>query len=619
MAGNRTVTWIAGGLLLTAIVAAGWLAAGIERQRRELDLVIPSVRTEGMPPQVAVVTAALGTFRGLAVDALWARADHLQSEGEYFEAQTLSQWITALQPRFQKVWAFQAWNLAYNIAAATQVPAERWGWIQRGVGLLRDQGIPLNPRSPQLQMELGWIFHNKVAGKADKEHWYYKASLAREIQEFLGDMTGGRTTASAIDLFRRVATSPTTLEELVAKVPVVRRGLDLIAEHGAKPDESFLRMLGRSLMQANSVDAKLLGNRRLPSGDDAKLLAAVRADGETAAALLDHLVPYLQRRVLEDRYRMDPLAMLALMERYGPLDWRHAESHGIYWTEQGIAIGRELKRREQTNELLIIRSRLHMLAELMRTGRIDYDTATHRVDLLPDPRFAAAYERSLEDAIDLINSEEGVSAGEFGAAEEADLLDGYETFLNLAIILEYLYSDRSDAETHFVKLRTLAARLGHGDDPLYNDTLETFVAMRIAEVLAIDVSNLRQFLDAMIRKGLREGLAKGNQAAFNRYLALADSAYERRYAAPNAKFVLEEARLPPFRELVANSFVGLMGQEGLPLMERARIWAWSPEPLRAALSPQVGDKLRAAATAAGLDADRAFPGLPAADQGPPGG
>lgn len=81
MAGNRTVTWIAGGLLLTAVVAAGWLAAGIERQRRELDLVIPSVRTEGMPPQVAVVTAALGTFRGLAVDALWARADHLQSEG----------------------------------------------------------------------------------------------------------------------------------------------------------------------------------------------------------------------------------------------------------------------------------------------------------------------------------------------------------------------------------------------------------------------------------------------------------------------------------------------------------------------------------------------------------
>ncbi|MFM8984596.1 MAG: hypothetical protein ACKONH_00795 [Planctomycetia bacterium] len=621
MAGNRTVTWIAAMLLAVAVGAAGWLAAGLVRQRRELDLVIPAARTEGMPPHVAVVTAALGTFRGLAVDALWARADHLQAEGEYFEAQTLSQWITALQPRFQKVWAFQAWNLAYNIAAATQVPAERWGWVQRGVGLLRDQGIPLNPRAPQLQMELGWIFHNKIAGKGDKEHWFYKASLAREMQEFLGDMTSGRTTAGALELFGRVATAPATLDELRAKVPAVDRGLDLLAEHGAKPDEAFLRMLGRSLMQATSLDAKILGAGRLPADADATLLAAIRGDRETAAAILDHLVPHLQRRVLEDRYRMDPRAMLALMERYGPLDWRHPEAHGIYWTEQGIAVGRGLACRERTNELLIIRSRLHMLAELMRTGRVDYDAATHRVDLLPDPRFAAAYERSLDEAVALINSEAGVSAGEFGPAEEADLLDGYETFLNLAVILEYLYGDRADAETHFVKLRALAERLGRGADPMYADTIETFVAMRIAEVLAIDVSNLRQFLDAMIRRGLREGLAKGNLAAFNRYLAIAEKAYEKRYAAadPNAKFVLDEAKLPPFRQVVANSFAGLMGQESLPVMERARIWAWAPDQLRETLPPEAGGRLREAATAAGLDAERAFPGMPSPEQAAPAG
>ena len=479
------------------------------------------------------------------------------------------------------------------------------------MGLLRDQGIPLNPRGSQLHMELGWIFHNKIAGKGDKEHWYYKASLAREMQEFLGDMVGGRTTAAAVDLFRRVATAPATLDELVARVPAVARGLDLLAAHGAKPDEAFVRMLGRSLMQANSLDAKILGTGQQPVGDDATLLAAIRGDRETAAAILDHLVPHLQRRVLEDRYRMDPAAMLAVMERYGPLDWRHAEAHGIYWTEQGIAIGRQLRRREQTNELLIIRSRLHMLAELMRTGRVDYDAATHRVDLLPDPRFAAAYERALEEALALINSEAGVSAGEFGAAEEADLLDGYETFLNLAVILEYLYGDRADAAEHFVKLRMLADRLGRGADPMYADTIENFVAVRIAEVLAIDVSNLRQFLDAMIRRALLEGLAKGNLAAFNRYLAVAEKAYEKRYAAaePNAKFVLEEAKLPPFPEVVANSFAALMGQESLPVMERARIWAWAPEPLRRTLPAAGGAALRAAATAAGLDPAKAFPDI----------
>ena len=609
MAGNRAVTWTAAGICAVAVAAAGWLAGGIQRQRRELDLVIPTAKTQGIPPEVAVVTAALGTFRGLAVDMLWARADHLQSEGEYFEAQTLSQWITTLQPRFHKVWGFQAWNLAYNIAAATQVPAERWGWVQRGVALLRDQGIPLNPRAPQLQMELGWIFHNKIAGKGDKEHWYYKACLAQEMQELLGDMTSGRTTAEAVALFRRIATAPATLDDLLAQVPAVRRGLDLMAEYGGQPDEAFVRMLGKSLMQATSLDARLLGAERLPADINAPLLAAIRGDRETAAPIFDHLVPHLQRRVLEDRYRMDPAAMLAAMERYGPLDWRHAEAHGIYWTEQGIAIGRELRRREETNELLIIRSRLHMLADLMRTGRVDYDPATHRVDLLPDPRFATAYERALEEALALINSESGVSAGEFGPAEEADLLDGYETFLNLAVILEYLYGDRAAAETHFVKLRTLAERLGRGADPMYVDTIETFIAVRIGEVLAIDVSNLRQFLDAMLRRAIREGLAKGNLAAFNRYLSVAEAAYEKRYAAsdPNAKFVLEEAKLLPFPELVANSFAAVMGQESLPVLERARIWAWSPQLLRATASPALIEKLRAAATAAGLDPDRAFP------------
>ncbi len=611
--GNRTVTGIAGGLFAIAIAAAGWLAAGVQRQRRELDLVIPAAKTEGMPPHVAVVTAALGTFRGLAVDVLWARADHLQSEGEYFEAQTLSQWITTLQPRFQKVWAFQAWNLAYNIAAATQVPAERWGWVQRGVALLREQGIPLNPRAPQLQMELGWIFHNKIAGKGDKEHWYYKACLAQEMQEFLGDLASGRTTDEAINLFRRVATAPATLDELLAQTPDLQRGLDLLATHGAKPDEAFLRMLGRSLMQVKSVDAKILGTDRLPDDANTALLKAIRDNRDVAGPIFDLLVPHLQRRVLEDRYRMDPAAMLAVMERYGPLDWRHAESHGIYWSEQGIAIGRGLKRREDTNELLIIRSRLHMLAELMRTGRIDYDPATHRVDLLPDPRFAAAYERSLEDAFSLINSEEGVSAGEFGAAEEADLLNGYETFLNLAVILEYLYGELADAEAHFVKLQMLAEKLGHGDDPIYSETKEVFIAMRIAEVLAIDVSNLRQFLDAMIRRGIRDGLAKGNLAAFNRYLSIAESAYEKRFAAsnPNSKFVLEEAKLLPFPEIVANSFAGVMGDKGLSVLERARIWAWSSPKLRATV-PEAGmEKLREAATAEGLDPDKAFPGRPA--------
>ncbi len=150
MNSDRITITIAAIVLVAGTACAGWLAGRIQRQRKDLDLVVSAQGTDGMPPHVAIATAALGTFRGLAVDVLWARADHLQTEGEYFEAQTLSQWITMLQPRFQKVWAFQAWNLAYNISVAAQVPTERWSWVRRGIGLLRDRGIPLNPSAAQL-------------------------------------------------------------------------------------------------------------------------------------------------------------------------------------------------------------------------------------------------------------------------------------------------------------------------------------------------------------------------------------------------------------------------------------------------------------------------------------
>ena len=132
---DRATMLTAAAVMVTCLAGAAIMGGSVRRQRDALELVVSTDDVAGMPPHVAVVTAALGTFRGLAVDILWARADHLQTQGEFYEAQTLSQWITTLQPRFQKVWGFQAWNMAWNIAAATQVPAERWGWVNRGIEL----------------------------------------------------------------------------------------------------------------------------------------------------------------------------------------------------------------------------------------------------------------------------------------------------------------------------------------------------------------------------------------------------------------------------------------------------------------------------------------------------
>jgi hypothetical protein len=606
---DRITIAVAAVVMLVSMAGAATVAGVVQRQRQDLDLVVSVEGTEGMPPHVAIVTAALGTFRGLAVDLLWSRAEHLQDQGEFFEAQTLSQWITTLQPRFQKVWSFQAWNLAWNLAAATQVPAERWGWVSRGIELLRARGIPLNPRAANLYFELAWIFQNKIGRVGDKEHWYYKARLAEEMQELLGDLTVGKTTEQAIDRFAKISDAPATLAELERKTPDIRRVIDLLAAHGAKPDESLVRMLGRVLMLNASLDARLLGTAALPPGTNAGLLEAIRNDKEMATLLIESLVPHLQRQVLEGRYRMKTAEMLRVMERYGPLDWRHPDAHGIYWSEQGVEVSQASDKRENVNELMLVRSRLLMLMELMRSGRVEFDAATRRVDLLPDPRFAAAYETAIHQAFDMIASDKGVSAADFGNAEATDLYDAYEKFLNLATILHYLYGERSEAERTFGLARDLAQGRGYGDEPIYSDTLENFVALRFAGSVQVNLADLRQFLDAMIRRAIMEGLAKGELKVFNRYIRVAHSVYDRRFATsrPGERMVLEEAKLLDFPKLVENSFVNVMQQTSLPILARARIWAWTPDALRQAAYSSLAEGLRGEAEAAGIDPKRAFP------------
>jgi len=608
---DRFVEAIASATLIACLAAAGVLMPSITRQRQELQLVISTEGTRGMPPHVALATAALGTFRGLAVDFLWVRADALQDKGEFFEAQTLSQWITALQPRFPKVWGFQAWNLAYNISVSTKEPAERWVWINRGINLLRLQGIPLNPGDANLPMELGWLFFHKIGGKNDREHWYYKARLAREFREFLGDTTGGRTSAQAVERFRKIADAPESLDAMRAD-PLVRDALELLEKHAATPNEDFLRMMGRVVLYNSSIDTKLLAGKVLPSGTNRGLVSALVEDQRLATAVFDTIIPHLQKRVLADRYRMEPRLMLELLQKYGPLDWAHPHAHGIYWSEKGIAVGRKVLRRDRLNELTIIRTRLGNLQHLMRSGRLEFDPLADRIDILPDPRFIEAYEQGMQDAIRLIQSDAGVSAGEFGLATVEDLLTGYESFLQQATVFSYLYGDDREAAGCFGKLRTLAEESGKPDQPLYNEGLDGFLMLRLGEVMEIDISNTRQFLDAMIQRAMLDGLAAGRIDTFNRFLKLAYTVYDKRYgvSAPGTMHVNKEAQLPPFPRIVDVSFRSAMKQESSPVLIRARIWAWAPDELKARNWAQLGETLTAQAKAEGLDPARAFPQPP---------
>ena len=174
-------------LLLAAALLFGssQVQKSLNRDREQLGLT----RTDALdnaPPVLAFTTVALGGFRGLISNYLWIRANDLQLDDKYFEAAQLADWITALEPHFTQVWLFQAWNMAYNISVKFKDFPDRWRWVERGIELLRDDGLRYNPNDVLMYRELAWFFQHKMGQNLDDANLYYKQQWAREMTPFFG-------------------------------------------------------------------------------------------------------------------------------------------------------------------------------------------------------------------------------------------------------------------------------------------------------------------------------------------------------------------------------------------------------------------------------------------------
>ena len=178
-------------LLLAAaalLVMSSLCQRALNRQRADPALGLTRVTPlENAPPVLAFTTVALGGFRGLIANALWSRAMDLQEQDKYFEKVQLADWITKLEPHFTQVWLVQAWDMAYNISVKFSDHADRWRWVQRGIELLRDEGLRYNPGEALMYRELAWFFQHKMGQSLDDAHNYYKMAWAGEMTRALGN------------------------------------------------------------------------------------------------------------------------------------------------------------------------------------------------------------------------------------------------------------------------------------------------------------------------------------------------------------------------------------------------------------------------------------------------
>jgi hypothetical protein len=537
-------TWVqaaAAACLIGFLAASALLATQVAASAGQHRLSYTDTAEEGDPPEVAL-GIAMGAFRGLFVNMLWMRANALKEEGKYYEAVDLARMITRLQPRFPRVWVFHAWNLAYNISVATTTPQERWEWVQAGIRLLRDQGIPSNPDDVLLHKELAWIYLHKIQGIMDDANWYYKRQLARDWTIALGPpprRTAETNSTEAmkqayVDWLTRIAESKDTLADLVAAVPAVgpllerfrsEAGLDLAASiwtpQGTGPGEQILAMIEEKRSLERIQTALGLAGRR-PNFNPA---AVAILEDMSVREPLRALAMFLRKRMVTDKYHMELDRMIRYTREYGPLDWRHAASHAIYWSTRGVEeVMYRINPRNKADYDILNTDRLTIqaLQELFRNGEIYFDNFNPDFFMqLPNPDFVDAYEKVLYKLSE--RAAFSPRPGEWVYPEKGRPFTiysaGYENFLKDAIRFMYRRGDLARANELYDKLRTFPYLNTNRDWAEF----EIDLALPVGDFAALEISKDDRYTSPYVAQGevlgaiqsaLVDGLLAGNMRLF---------------------------------------------------------------------------------------------------------
>ena len=624
-------TQLAWGLLAAVSLAAAGLvdSAWLPRRPRYTQGELLDTLLELLPGRAFLVTY------------WWIRADRLKDEGRYYDAMQQAELICRLQRKFPGVWSFHSWNMAWNISVATRTPEERWRWVYNGLRLLRDEGIPLNPRSISLYKDLGWIFLFKMGDYLDDMHWVYKRQWATRMQDLLGSPPQG-TIEETLAAFRPVAHAPLDrapdrqgrrtiqpdkLAELMSD-PKVKACADVLAGAGVSIDQKLLAAYNQY-----SLDEAVRVVRVRPASPQTDKAAAISEaiNAPRHAEARGKLLAFVRAQILWNVYRMDPQRMLSLMERFGPLDWRLPQPHAIYWFQLGRDVCREVSLSD-IDALNTQRNLFICLKQLTWRGRLalidmrprssgedvlslepvraesDMDLPNIRMRQFPDLRFVQTTQAEYLRVIDTM------TGGQKSRFKNNKLRDGHISYLADAVKMLYTGYRRRQAQELLDWIRDNYAPTGLNwtqrdvrDFVLYELRQEPEVNRDLAENMA----------GTSLLVGLL-ALARGDGQSAEESIQFAHEVH-RAYQAGRP----ERMRLPDFGSYFLTAAEMLIVSPrgvgyNLSLVDRSELYKALGPGARKAIYERDRRRLKDECEAEGLDFDKTFPPPPEPrqDQGP---
>ena len=448
----RLIQLICLAVIVSCAAGSTWISTWISKSASNARLSYTERVEDNAPPQVGL-GIAMGAFRGRFVNMRWSRANNLKEEGRFHEAMELSSAITTLQPRFPRVWVFQAWNMAYNISVATQTPDERWQWVQAGIRLLRDEGIPANPNDLLIHRELAWIYLHKIGGWTDDANRYYKRRLAEEWHTGLGPPPPPppelRDREDAIEAYatwlEQIANAPESLNTLLEREPTVGELLArLEVAIGGETDMQLLRRYVVHSAMEGSVYREMMMDRFSENSRAFQELI----ETPSLADAWDAYIAFVRKAVLMREYKMDPARMVIYTRKFGPMDWRHPASHAVYWSSSGVEASRSRVTADNKKDFDWVntdRLAIQSVQDLYRSGELYFDYLGYVLNgsdfyaALPNPHFVATYGNVLEELRSRSRFDQDNRIWTMYSA-------GYENFLKDAVRFFYRRGQRDRAE-----------------------------------------------------------------------------------------------------------------------------------------------------------------------------
>ena len=289
----------------------------------------------------------------------------------------------------------------------------------------------------------------------------------------------------------------------------VKRGLELLRDDGLRynPNETliyrelawfFQHKLGQTLDDAHmyykqqwaNEMAQVFGKQK-PNLDE--LIHPQTADQTNRA------------RLLQDKFKMDPVFMKQVDDHYGPLEWRLPEAHAIYWAALGLKAASQNPTKINKDDLITLRRVIYQSMQLsFQRGKLVSNPFVQAFEFGPNleiiPKVSSAYEQASEE--DQQNHDH--------------ILRAHRNFLRDAVYFLYTNNRIKDADYWF---KYMCAK--YPDKPILDYkptalpgtiTLDDYCVARVAEdVKETDRSRIEAIIEGLLKNAYSSLVVDGEE------------------------------------------------------------------------------------------------------------